>query len=162
MTDQPHILGVDVGGVIIDRQADGTDTSFFSKNYKRTPAVEGAFETLARLAGSFEIHLVSKCGETVEGKTRSWLKTNSFHETTGISPDRLHFCRERKDKAAICATLGVTHFVDDRLEVLSYLGSVPHLFLFRPTEEEVRQFVAFLPRVKRVNAWAEIERALRG
>ena len=54
MDSSPPTLGVDIGGVIIDRVADGTDTSLFGKNYKRTPAVAGAFNALARLnAGRF-------------------------------------------------------------------------------------------------------------
>jgi hypothetical protein len=44
------MLGVDVGGVIVDRiRADGSDTSFFSDRFLETPAVAGAFDTLARL-----------------------------------------------------------------------------------------------------------------
>ena len=35
-------LGVDIGGVIIDRANDRTDTSFFGGNYLETTAVPGA------------------------------------------------------------------------------------------------------------------------
>jgi len=36
--DTDEVLGVDIGGVIIDRINDGTDTSFFGDNYLRTTA----------------------------------------------------------------------------------------------------------------------------
>src|SRR4051812_32492033 len=101
------ILGVDVGGVIIDRVADGTDTSFFGANYLSTPAVEGAFEAIRELVTRFErAYVVSKCGANTERKTREWLAHHRFHEVTGIGPDDLRFCRQRKDKAPICAALG--------------------------------------------------------
>ena len=44
----------------------------------------------------------------------------------------VHFCNERSEKEAICRELGVTHFIDDHLEVLLYLKSVPYRFLFAP------------------------------
>ncbi|HJZ19149.1 MAG TPA: hypothetical protein VJ208_03525 [Candidatus Nanoarchaeia archaeon] len=38
------ILGVDIGGVIIDRvRNDGTDTAFKSKRYLETTAIPGVF-----------------------------------------------------------------------------------------------------------------------
>ncbi|MBA3679436.1 hypothetical protein H0W80_04625, partial [Candidatus Saccharibacteria bacterium] len=48
MTKIP-VLGVDVGGVIIDRVNDNTDTSFFGDNYLSTTAVSDVFEALAEL-----------------------------------------------------------------------------------------------------------------
>ena len=36
----------------------------------------------------------------------------------------------RGDKAPLCAELGVTHFVDDRLDVLATLTTVEYRFLF--------------------------------
>src|SRR5687767_13287048 len=121
--EAPSRLGIDVGGVIIDRVADGSDTSFFGDQYLLTPAVPDAFATIAALLkGRFagEGHVVSKCGKNTERKTREWLAHNGFHDVTGIPPERIHFCRKREEKAPICARLGITHFVDDRLEVLSY------------------------------------------
>lgn len=70
---QPKI-GIDVGGVIIDRvRNDGTDTSFLSDNYLATSAVPGAFEHITRLVDHFgaeHVFVVSKCGTKVEDKTR--------------------------------------------------------------------------------------------
>lgn len=160
---QKEILGVDIGGVIIDRVNDGTDTSFFGENYLRTSAVPGAFETLRQLVDKRflnQVFLVSKCGKKTEEKTREWLQNQNFFATTGILSDHLRFCRERHDKAGICEELGITHFVDDRLEVLSYLTTVSKLFLFQPQENEVRRFAQYLPRVQRVESWQEIREEL--
>ena len=156
-------IGIDVGGVIMDRANDDTDTSFFSDNYLRTTTAPGAIEAIARLvAERFKDRsfVVSKCGARIEAKTRSWMAHHRFHERTGIPPERLRFCRTREEKGPICAELGLTHFVDDRLEVLGYLATVPHRYLFNPGEAEVERHRIHLPRVRRVRAWDEIVRDL--
>ncbi len=152
-------LGVDIGGVIIDRVNDGTDTSFFSDNYLQTTAVQGVFDALRQLVDKRfgdKVCLVSKCGKNVEAKTLRWLDHHRFYDLTGIGRGRVHFCRERNEKAGICEKLGVTHFVDDRLEVLGNLTMVGTLYLFQPRPDEVRRFARFLDRVKQVDSWQEI------
>lgn len=153
MTD---CLGVDIGGVIIDRINDVTDTSFFGGNYLETTAVPGVFEALVELRERRfgpAIHLISKCGPRVEEKSRRWLAHRDFHRLTGIGPEHLHFCRTREGKAPICEALGVTHFVDDRLEVLGYLSSVAHCFLFRPETAELQRHRRHLPGVRIAESW---------
>ena len=152
-------LGVDIGGVLIARMDHRSDTSFFGGNYLDTPAVPGAVEALRRLSeGRFgeNVFLVSKCGARTEQRTRAWLTHNLVYARTGLDPERLHFCRKRPEKAPICEALGITHFVDDRLEVLGYLESVPHRFLFDPEASEVAANLRHLPGVMPVNGWTEI------
>jgi hypothetical protein len=153
------ILGVDIGGVLIERVADNTDTSFFSDRFLDTPSVPEAFETLSRLSRARfgeNIHLVSKCGPRTEEKTKLWLAHHRFAEITGIPPERVHFCRARQDKAPICEGLGITHFVDDRLEVLGYLTTVRRRYLFRPDEAEMAKHARHLPGVIVVRSWSAI------
>ncbi|MBQ0992627.1 hypothetical protein KBX08_21365 [Micromonospora sp. H61] len=155
-------LGVDIGGVIIEPADDDADTSFFGAHYLRTPAVGGAFDALAALGPAFdEVHLVSKCGEATERRTREWLAHHDFPARTGVPVERVHFCRTRPDKAPIARRLDLTHFVDDKLEVLGYLASVPHRFLFRPRKAEVAAHAALLPHVRRVESWSELTSLLR-
>ncbi|SEM08158.1 hypothetical protein [Streptacidiphilus jiangxiensis] len=126
-------LGVDVGGVIVDRIAAGEDTSFFGSQPLLTPAVCGVFEALARLAAEpFEgrVHVVSKAGPKVAANTRAWLHHHEFFARTGIPAGNVHFVRERADKGPVCRRLGITHFVDDRLDVLGHLATVAHRYLF--------------------------------
>lgn len=154
-----EVLGVDIGGVIIDRVNDGTDTSFFSENYLRTTAVPEAFTALNELVKKrFDenVYLVSKCGKKVSEKTLAWLAHHSFYDLTGIKQDHVYFCRERHEKANICEKLGITHFVDDRLEVLGNLNTVGELYLFQPRTDEVRKFAQHLNRVKLVKSWQQI------
>ncbi len=158
-----EVLGIDIGGVIIDKVNDGTDTAFFGPNFLLTTAVEGAIETITQLVQhrfGERVHIVSKCGAAVQDKSRLWLAHRDFAGRTGTNPENLHFCLKRHEKAAICERLGITHFIDDKLEVLSYLRTVPNRFLFRPDPAEVLRHTTHLSGVKRVESWMEIERLL--
>lgn len=156
-------LGVDIGGVIIDRIDDSADTSFFSENYLKTAAVPGVFEALRRLVSERfkeRVFLVSKCGFDIQRKSREWLEYQDLYKKTGIDPGHVEFCLKRWDKAAICERLGVTHFIDDQLEVLSYLGTVPNKILFKPDGDEVKSYEYAYNQVKRVESWPEVEKLL--
>lgn len=151
------VFGVDVGGVLIRRCDDDADTSFFGANYLTTPEVEGAFASLMRLHDNGVIvHLVSKCGASTQEKTLAWLEHHDFYKRTGTAKGNVHFCRQRKQKAAICAEIKASHFVDDRLEILSYLGRVPNRYLLNSVPEEVMRFSAALNTVTPVENWIEL------
>jgi hypothetical protein len=135
-TTEPR-LGVDIGRVIIAGSSpDGEDTAFFQgglDNAVRTPAVPGALAALAHLSDRFgrRVWLVSKCSVRSEARSLAWLRHHEFFTGTGIPAGNVRFCRRRSEKAPICAELGITHFIDDRAEVLHHMrGVVPHLFLF--------------------------------
>jgi hypothetical protein len=154
-----EFLGVDVGGVLVDRiTGDGSDTSFFSNRFLETPAVTGAFDTLARLAlerFGQRVCIISKCGPRTEEKTRLWLAHHGVLKMLGLDARALHFCRKRPDKAPICKRLGVTHFIDDRLEVLAHLKSVHHRYLFGPQEPRGNPVDLVC-----VETWADVAKAL--
>lgn len=157
--EKSGILGVDIGGVIISKANDNTDTSFFGNNYLETTATVGVFSALRRLKAERykDIFLVSKCGSNTEEKTVRWLAYHDLYELIGISSDHVRFCRKRDEKAPICLELGVTDFVDDRLEVLSYLGpGVTTRYLFGSDPKEVARFASHLQSVVRVESWDEV------
>lgn len=143
--------------MIIGKINDKADTSFFGANYLDTPEIEDAFSSLRLLTDAgFVIYLVSKCGRNVQEKSISWLEHNQFFKKTGVRFENLRFCRTRPEKAQICTNIGANYFVDDRLEVLSYLCAVQHLFLFNADDKEVSKFARFLSGVTRTNSWTEI------
>ena len=79
------------------------------------------------------VWIVSKCRKRVQERTLVWFDNHRFFERTGINPAHVRFCIERPQKAAICAELGITHFVDDRMDVLEPMrGIVTERFLFGP------------------------------
>jgi hypothetical protein len=155
-------VGVDIGRVIIAPvdPATGADTQFLSGDdatAMATPPSPGAFDALreltARAGGA--VWLVSKAGPRVQALTRRWLERWRFFAHTGVRPENLHFCRERRDKASYARSLGLTHFVDDRRDVLVAMrGLVPHLFLFGPQRGPAP------PGLRHVLTWAEVRTAL--
>lgn len=137
-------LGIDIGRVLISPwHADGADTSFIGGSLKDaldTPPYEGMFDAVAPLVAKFEgrAWLVSKCGPSVQAKSRAWLAHHRFFERTGIAPGHLRFCLQRPQKADHCRELGITHFIDDRADVLQHLkGWVPNRYLFGPQAQAV-------------------------
>ncbi|WP_405068839.1 hypothetical protein OG558_03015 [Kribbella sp. NBC_01510] len=135
-------LGIDIGRVIIDGSSGSGDTSFFSGDTAamlRTPAVPGAFAAIPRLVPLFgEAWLVSKCGPRVQRRSVEWLRHHRFFELTGIGEGNVRFCLRRPEKAIHCVDLGITHFVDDKADVIAAITPVvPHRYLFTnwPTTE---------------------------
>lgn len=155
-------LGIDIGRVIIAPAEPGTphDTSFLGGSIKHalaTPAVEGAFETIRSLVDLFEgrVWLVSKAGDNVQRKTRAWLHHTRFFDEVGIPQTHLRFCYKRHQKAHHCKELGLTHFIDDRLDVLSHLRNcVPSLYLFGPQ----RPRDAYASWVEHAESWSDVAR----
>ena len=151
-------LGIDIGRVLISPDAQGTngDTSFIGGSIQDaldTPPYEGMFDVVPALIERFngQVWLVSKAGPRVQEKTRLWLSHHRFYERTGIRPDNLRFCRERPQKADHCRELGITHFIDDRPDVLACLhGVVAQRFLFGPQKR-----LSFAPGIVHLPSWRD-------
>lgn len=129
---RPPVFGVDIGGVLVDRAAENSDTSFFGSRPMETPAAVGSLEALVALAAIFEqrVHIVSKAGPVIARLSREWLAEQGWFDAVPVLAANLHFVRKRSDKHDVCQRLGVTHFVDDRLDVLLHLHSVDCRYLF--------------------------------
>lgn len=159
-TETKISLGIDIGNVIINhRGTNKDDETLHEERYSTIPASDGVFEALNELNKLFEgrVYLISKCTPWAQEKILQWLDDNRFYDKTGINPQNVFFVREREEKDVICRRSAITHFVDDRLEVLSYMiESTPHLYLFEPDESEVTEFKQFMPKVIRVENWKEV------
>jgi hypothetical protein len=156
-------LGVDIGRVIIDGSShpQGGDTAFFQGDEDcmlATPEMDGAFDAIARLTQVFDgrVWLVSKCGERVQGRTERWLRAHRFFEYTSIADDHVRFCRARPEKRIHCVELGLTHFVDDRVDVHEAIRDVvDHQVLFGPQRRPAPSFIT--PAL----TWAVAEASIR-
>jgi hypothetical protein len=134
----PPALGIDVGRVLMcPADADGRpDTSFLDGSDARalaTPAAPGVWEVVPALVRAFDgrVLIVSKAGPRIEALTRRWFAHHDFFGRTGIAPDAVRFCRKRPEKRDHALLAGLTHFIDDRADVLQHLrGAVPFLYLF--------------------------------
>jgi hypothetical protein len=157
------ILGVDIGNVITRG-----GNEMFTPNFLQSEQMLSAFDSIQQLVekrfGPEKVFLVSKCGANMQRKTAEWLRHHKFYELTGVREDHVHFCLERNGKAPICQKFGINIFIDDRLEVLSYLLRLPlpavKCLLFQGKEEEIARFNTFLSSVTQVNSWKEVLREL--
>lgn len=150
-------LGIDVGRVLISPGDDSKpDTSFIGGTLETalsTPAYEGMFDVVPALVQRFggQVWIVSKCGRRIQERTLQWFDRHRFYERTGIDRGNVRFCLKRPDKAVHCRQLGITHFIDDRTDVLqAMLGIVPNLYLFGPQSSRPPS------GVRPVLNWAEV------
>lgn len=146
-------LAIDFGRVIQGGAGpDGApDTSFLGSSLEdavHSPATAGVFEVVPRLVAHFggRVWVISKCGEKTQKKTLAWLEHNDFYGRTGFPVGNVRFCRQRAEKAEHCRDLGITHIVDDRLDVHEAVRDiVPHRYLFGPQEAEIPAWVVYVP-----------------
>jgi hypothetical protein len=153
-------LGVDIGNVIINNRLNDPEVNKVDEAvYAAFPPSEGVFDSLKTLNDYFngEVYLLSKCTEWAQGQILLWLKVHDFYTKTGVKENNVYFVRQRHEKDGVCRKLGITHFIDDRLEVLSHMvESTPNLILFQPDDVEVKEFEKFLPNVTVANNWTEV------
>lgn len=132
-------LGIDVGRVLISPGDEAKpDTSFIGGSLEdalNTSPYEGMFDVVPALVRRFDgrVWIVSKCGPRIQARTMQWFDHHRFFERTGIDSRNVRFCLERPEKALHCRKIGITHFIDDRADVLQAMtGVVPNLYLFGP------------------------------
>ncbi|MBI4280731.1 hypothetical protein HY628_00875 [Candidatus Uhrbacteria bacterium] len=159
-------LGIDFGGVI--RRATSDDESEETVDgwsFRKTPPVAGAFEGIRCLVQEVfgtRIWIVSRCRSDVTRWIRVWFREKGFFAFTGVPPDHFLTCRERPHKAVLCRDLGLTDFVDNRLEVLLHMaGQVPHLYLFDPDTREMNLFSEASVSIRRIEDWRSLVGAIR-
>lgn len=142
------ILGIDLGNTLI----------------KERKPMRDAYRVVTELSKLYfgpRIHIVSRVDEEQERRARTFVTSEPFIKGTGIPLRRVHFCRERSEKAAICAKFGITHFIDDRPEVMRHLGKGVTKILFDPIAEDHEQFQNSLGGVYTVSSWNEVENLFR-
>lgn len=156
-------LGIDVGRVLISPgESSASDTSFIGGSLEdalQTPPYDDMFDVVPALVERFggQVWIVSKCGPRIQERTLQWFEHHRFHERTGIPRENVRFCLARPDKAIHCRQLGITHFIDDRVDVLQAMGGVVrHRFLFgpqkRPAPADLRHLMT----------WGDVAESLLG
>ncbi len=137
-TQEPR-LGIDFGGVLIPM---GQHTPHQERQFGRRFLLKphpNALQRITDLVDVFQgqVWIVSHCSERSEPLILRWLEQHQFFACAGMRREHVHFCRERSQKSPICAELGITHFIDDHMEIMEILRqTVPHLYLFGEQEEQ--------------------------
>lgn len=115
------ILGVDCGDVI-----------FYTWRWTSVPGALNALRDIVSSKKFGAVYVISKVNPISRIIFLARLQYLDFWRHTGIPRENLYFCRRHEDKAPICARLGVTHFIDDRLDVLHHMKTVPYRYAFGP------------------------------
>lgn len=165
MIDGQPALGVDVGGVIMDFLGLDQDDPRQTGDVVDIPPVTDSIESLATLNSSDKfaarVFLVSRYRGSGPEAVLSWLHHWDFFERTAIPENHFYPCAQRHEKLPIALDLHITHFVDDRAEVLSHMiGVVPHLFLFQNLDESMDDFAAARSHMRFFKTWKELLPAL--
>ena len=150
------ILGVDLGNTIVRAQR----RSDLEPGAARPlpVAYPDALETLYDLGALVkEIHIVSRVTPEQKVRALQWLEASDFYTKTNIPKTRVHFCAERHEKAGICKPLGITHFIDDRPEVLAHMHGVIKI-AFDPHPSDFKKFEKENPDTLIVSNWQDVRR----
>jgi len=142
------ILGIDLGNTII----------------KNRQVLPDAFRVIRRLIDErfgVNVHIVSRVNPEQEIRARAFVTSEHFKSQLSIPLSRVHFCRERREKGPICKRIGITHFIDDRPEIMAVMPpSVVRKILFDPDETDLRQFASRLGDFNVAHSWLDVERLL--
>jgi hypothetical protein len=107
-----------------------------------------------------EIFLISKCNSRQKEEVEKWLKEVDIFNQTGIKPENLYFCFERKDKSLFVKALDIDIMIDDRAEVMAYLPPNVITYLLCPEKDDYEKHEKMLRHTVVVKDWLEIERRL--
>ena len=131
---------------------------FFSERYLDVPLVPGVPGSLVRLRARFgsQVYLIST---NIRRRSQALEILEKHRVLEFVGRDHVVMCDTDAAKADICRELGISHFVDDRLEVLELLGTVARRYLFQ-TESDAGPSPALPANVLRVSSWSAIERDL--
>eukprot|EP00927_Polykrikos_kofoidii_P023843 TRINITY_DN21821_c0_g1_i1.p1 TRINITY_DN21821_c0_g1~~TRINITY_DN21821_c0_g1_i1.p1 ORF type:complete len:374 (+),score=46.56 TRINITY_DN21821_c0_g1_i1:64-1185(+) len=124
-------IGVDVGGVLTKCKHERPEGHWEDQlGYAAVGAVNG-LARLIQIFGADNVFIVSKVrlGSAMQQKIEHWLhETIRVCERTGLRKENIYFCEEATGptgKGVVAQKLCLSHFVDDRFDVLQSVLSDP-------------------------------------
>jgi hypothetical protein len=141
------VLGIDLGNTITCKR-DG-----------KTVPQDQSFRVIRDLRSKIKaVYIVSRVTDEQSLRAYKFFNDFNFFEGTGLTPNKVRFCYERHEKAPIVRELGITHFIDDRPEVLVYMPNVMK-FSMNPDPDDLARFSSILGEDHMsVKDWGDIER----
>lgn len=141
----PFIIGIDLGNTIVRSQ----------HGHGSTQAFPDSLRTIRKMVQAFnKVVIVSRVNPAQEIRARQWIKDSQFEANTGIPIEDVHFCENRSDKGRICKSIGVTHFIDDRPEVMHSMPPGVRKILYGPSLEDQRKHS--IEGMEIVQSWKEV------
>lgn len=150
-------IGIDINGVLSNNKVPHYtvgNCSVFSVMKDAIRVVKKIVETY----GAENIYIISRVRtHHLSMVTGIWLEHHDILKKTNILLDNIYICYQLKDKAKLAAKLKLTHFIDDRLEVLDYFPEKINLIAFQPTKNAIKKYPDVAARSAIVNSWKEVE-----
>lgn len=146
-----RIISIDFGNTIVHRK----NGVFVAKPH--------ALNTIRRLVNhtwTAGVYIISKVNEKQQEEVMTWLCDHDFYNKVGIDAVNVYFCKERKEKGEICSSLGITHHIDDRPEVMAHLSLAVSKYMFNPVPEDVVKYYNQIDNACIVTSWLDVERRL--
>lgn len=103
------------------------------------------------------IYLISRVNQEQKDIVEMWLWDTDFFKQTGVDPNNLYFCWERKDKNLFVKALNITTMIDDRPEVMANMDKNVFKLLIQPDEQDLEKYKFKLFNTFVVTSWKEIE-----
>lgn len=124
-------LGIDIGGVITKKRNDAASKGEIWTSAYESPGAFVAINRLVEIFGAENVFLVSRLtlGGPMQRKTKHWLHNMDFYGRTGVIEDNLRFCSKvdgPDGKGVIAEELGLSHFIDDKIDVLDSVFADPY------------------------------------
>lgn len=147
-------VGIDLGRTIVD-----SDSTRIGSHFAEKQPFPHAFEIIKKLVNICDnVYIVSKVNSEQKAAAEKWFTDVDFYNATGIKPENVYFCFERRDKAFFVKGLNINVFIDDRPEVLSYMDKYVRKILFNPYKPDVEKYKKQIDEHKMyfVSNWKEI------
>lgn len=139
------ILGIDFGKTIVAIPDNGVKYDF-----------PNAINVIARCVKTYKkVYIISRVTPAQKIRLLKWVEDNDFCNRTGIPLENFNFCEEREEKAPIAHRLGITYMIDDRPEVMYFMGDKIKKILFNPDPNDIIKWNQ-IDAIK-VTSWFEIE-----
>lgn len=112
--------------------------------------IKKSLELIANLKNSgHQLFIISRRNQKSQKPAMLWLKRNRIFSY--ISPENIFFVKEDKDKEKIASKIRLDIFIDDSLDVLKELKSVPKKFLFDP----FKVYKNISKEINQIGSWDE-------
>jgi hypothetical protein len=144
-------LGVDIGGPIMA----SPNELFFSDRYLEVPMVPGVLPSLTRLRSRFAAHIYL-ISTNIRRRPQALEILEKHRILDFVGRDHVVMCDTDTAKANACRELGISHFVDDRIEVLELLATVARRYLFT-SESDAGTNPSLPSNTLLVSSWSAIE-----
>ena len=144
-------IGIDLGWTIKGVRADNDKHKTAPNSFRIIRALVNRGDT---------VFIISKVTSEQKERAEQWLSDTDFFNQTGVNPQNVYFCFDRRDKALFVKALDIQIMIDDRAEVMAHLSPLVVKFLINPETDDYDKHSRRLFNCKVVADWLTIERAL--